>query len=230
MTVFLLPGLLCDRFIWSDQIRALERFAQVIVPEFRCVDSITAMARIVLDAAPPTFALAGHSMGARVAIETFRMEPERVERLALLDTGVHARGPHEEAKRGELIEIARTQGMEAVAARWLPPMLHPDHAALLGPLTDMVKRSTAETFANQQRALLDRPEARAVLPFVKCPALVLCGRQDAWSPVSQHEEIAAAIPHSKLVIVEDSGHMSPVEQPEAVTQALRAWLSDNLQD
>ena len=84
--------------------------------------------------------------------------------------------------------------------------------------------------SNQQRALLDRPEARAVLPLIKCPALVLCGRQDVWSPVSQHEEIAAAIPHSKLVIVEDSGHMSPVEQPEAVTDALLAWLSHHLQD
>lgn len=230
MTVLLLPGLLCDRFIWSDQIRAIEQFAEVIVPDFHHVNSISAMAQIALreseksSAAPGTFALAGHSMGARVAIEAFRMAPERVERLALLDTGVHPRGPTEESKRGELVEIARTQGMEALAARWLPPMLHPDHKALLAPLTEMVKRSTPESFANQQRALLDRPEARAVLPLIKCPTLVLCGREDVWSPVSQHEEIAAAIPHSKLVIVEQCGHMSPVEQPEAVTDALLAWL------
>lgn len=224
MTVLLLPGLLCDRTVWSHQIRALEKIAEVIVPDFRFVNSITAMAQITLDAAPQTFALAGHSMGARVAIETFRLAPDRVERIALLDTGAHPRGPHEESKRGELVEIARTQGMEAMAARWLPPMLHPDHTALLGPLTEMVKRSTPETFANQQRALLGRPEARAVLPLIKCPALVLCGRQDAWSPVSQHEEIAEAMPHSKLVIVEEAGHMAPVEQPEAVTKALLAWL------
>jgi pimeloyl-ACP methyl ester carboxylesterase len=224
MTVLLLPGLLCDRTIWSHQIRAIEKIAEVVVPDLRFVNSITAMAQIALDAAPKRFALAGHSMGARVAIEAFRMAPERVERIALLDTGVHPRGPLEESKRGELVEIARTQGMEAMAARWLPPMLHPDHSSLLGPLAEMVKRSTPETFANQQRALLDRPEARAVLPLIQCPALVLCGRQDAWSPVSQHEEIAAAIPHSKLVIVEDAGHMAPVEQPEAVTEALLAWL------
>ena len=224
MTVLLLPGLLCDRTVWSHQIRALEKIADVIVPDFRFVNSITAMAQLTLEAAPSHFALAGHSMGARAAIETFRLAPDRVERIALLDTGVHPRGPLEESKRGELVEIARSQGMEAMAARWLPPMLHPDHTALLGPLTEMVKRSTPETFANQQRALLDRPEARAVLPLIKCPTLVLCGRQDAWSPVSQHEEIAAAIPHSKLVIVEDAGHMSPVEQPEAVTAAMLAWL------
>ncbi len=230
MTVLLLPGLLCDRTIWSHQIRALENIAEVIIPDFRQINSISAMAQIALReceknaAAPARFALAGHSMGARVAIEVFRMAPDRIDRIALLDTGVHPRGPQEESKRGELVEIARTQGMAAMAARWLPPMLHPDHTALLGPLTEMVMRSTPETFANQQRALLDRPEARAVLPLIKCPALVLCGRQDAWSPVAQHEEIAAAIPHSKLVIVEDSGHMSPVEQPEAVTQALLNWL------
>lgn len=224
MTVLLLPGLLCDRTIWSHQIRALEKIADVIVPDFRQVNSITAMAQMVLDSAPSRFALAGHSMGARVAIEAFRLATDRVERLALLDTGVHPRGPHEESKRGELVEIASTQGMEPMAARWLQPMLHPDHTALLGPLTEMVKRSTPETFANQQRALLDRPEARVVLPLIKCPTLVLCGRQDAWSPVSQHEEIAAAIPHSKLAIVEDAGHMSPMEQPEAVTNALLAWL------
>lgn len=230
MTVVLLPGLLCDQTVWAHQSDALGKISDVVIPDFRGLHSITAMAKLVLDAAPPRFALAGHSMGARVALEVFRMAPDRVERLALLDTGVHPRGPAEEEKRGALVEIARTQGMEAMAARWLPPMLHPDHAALLPPLTEMVKRYTPEQFAGQQRALLDRPEARAVLPLVKCPTLVLCGREDAWSPVSQHEEIAAAIPHSKLVIVEHSGHMSPVEQPRAVTQALIDWLSHDLQN
>ncbi len=182
------------------------------------------MAQLVLDAAPKRFAVAGHSMGGRVALEVLRMAPDKVERLALLDTGTHPRAATEESKRGELVELARSRGMEALAARWLPPMLHPDHATLLGPLTEMVKRSSPETFANQQRALLDRPDARSVLPLVQCPTLVLCGRQDAWSPVSQHEEIAAAIPQSKLVIVDDCGHMSTVEQPEAVTSALREWL------
>jgi pimeloyl-ACP methyl ester carboxylesterase len=230
MTVLLLPGLLCDRTIWNDQVRAIEPFAEVVVPDFRHVNSIGAMAQIALDAAPEAFALAGHSMGARVALEAFRMAPERVKRIALLDTGVHPRGPQEESKRGELVEIARTQGMDAMAERWLPAMLHRDHTALIPHLVEMIRRSTPETFANQQRALLDRPEAQAVLPLIKCPTLVLCGRDDVWSPVSQHEEIAAAIPHSKLVIVEHCGHMSPVEQPQAVTTAVLDWLSYHLQD
>jgi pimeloyl-ACP methyl ester carboxylesterase len=225
VTLFLLPGLLCDQSIWLKQSVVLGEIAEILIPDFRYVRSIPAMAQLVLDAAPRRFAVAGHSMGGRVALEVFRMAPDRVERLALLDTGVHPRGAGEEAKRQELIDLAREDGMEALAARWLPPMLHPDHAALLAPLTEMVKRSTPETFENQQRALLDRPEVRDLLPEINCPALVLCGRQDMWSPVRQHEEIAAAIAGSKLTIVEACGHMAPVEQPAAVTSALREWLA-----
>jgi pimeloyl-ACP methyl ester carboxylesterase len=231
MTVFLLPGLLCDETIWADQRDALgDVVIHVAIPDFRHVNSIEAMARLVLDQAPERFSVAGHSMGGRVALEVYRMAPHRVDRLALLDTGVHPRGATEEAKRGELVELARSQGMAAMAARWLPPMLHPDHSALLGPLTEMVLRSTHETFANQQRALLDRPDARAVLPGIRCPTLVLCGRQDIWSPVAQHEEIAASIPNARLVIVEDCGHMSPVEQPAVVTNALTKALLSHLQN
>src|ERR1700728_1087898 len=140
MTVFLLPGLLCDETIWSDQRQALEAVADVVIPDFRHVNSIAAMAQLVLDAAPQRFSVAGHSMGGRVALEVFRMAPERVERLALLDTGIHTRKPGEEAGRQELIELARIDGMDAVAARWLPGMLRPNHTALLAPLTEMVKR------------------------------------------------------------------------------------------
>jgi pimeloyl-ACP methyl ester carboxylesterase len=221
--ICLLPGLLCDRQIWEHQHAAFSKFAEVIIPDFRYVNSISAMARIVLEAAPERFLLAGHSMGARVALETFRLAPDRVDRLALLDTGIHPRGAGEEEKRQALIDIARDEGMRTMCAHWLPPMVHPKHSALLAPLTEMVLRSTPETFANQQRALLDRPDARAPLSMIECPTLVLCGREDQWSPVKQHEEIAAAIPHSKLVIVEECGHMSPAEQPNAVTAALLAW-------
>jgi pimeloyl-ACP methyl ester carboxylesterase len=102
-------------------------------------------------------------------------------------------------------------------------MLHPEHSAMLETLTEMVLRSTPDTFANQQRALLDRPNAREVLPLIECPTLVLCGREDQWSPVTQHEEIAAGIPQSRLVVVEHSGHMAPFEQPEAVSAAMLEW-------
>jgi pimeloyl-ACP methyl ester carboxylesterase len=223
-TLLLLPGLLCDKTIWREEADSLRELADIAIPDFRYVRSIEAMARVALDMAPERFSLAGHSLGGRVALEIFRMAPHRVDRLAVMDTGVHPRSPGEEAKRQELIDLARSSGMRALAARWLPPMLHPDHMAMLEPLTEMVERSTPATFENQQRALLDRPDARPVLSKIQCPALVLCGRQDAWSPVAQHEQIAADIPHSRLIIVEDSGHMAPFEQPEAVTSALRDWL------
>jgi pimeloyl-ACP methyl ester carboxylesterase len=230
-TIFLLPGLLCDEFVWRDQSAALRECADVIIPDFRNLSSITAMAEAVLTAAPMRFSLAGHSMGARVALEIVRRARERVERLALLDTGIHPRGPAEEAKRGALVDLARNEGMAVMAAQWLPPMLHPGHLSLLPALMEMVMRSTPESFAGQQRALLDRPNAREVLPIIQCPTLVLCGREDRWSPVAQHEEMAAAIPHPKLVVIDDCGHMAPVEQPRGVTEALLEWIrSGNLQD
>lgn len=220
--ICLLPGLLCDRTIWAAQEEALSEFAEVVIPDFRYVDSIPAMARIALEAATEdSFLLAGHSMGARVALEVFRMAPERVEGLALLDTGIHPRGEAEPAKRQELIDLARREGMAAMCARWLPPMVY--QTSTLTELTAMVLRSDPETFARQQKALLDRPDAREVLPLIQCATLVLCGREDQWSPVRQHEEIAAAIPDAKLVIVEECGHMSPFERPEAVTAALLEW-------
>lgn len=219
-TLFLLPGLLCDAQIWEHQTAALSKSAEILIPDFRHVRSITAMAQIVVDLAPERLFIAGHSMGGRVALEVYRMAPARVERLALLDTGIHPRKPTEEASRHELIDLARREGMDALAARWLRPMLHPDHMALLAPLTEMISRSTPDTFENQQRALLDRPDARSVLPLIQCPTLVLCGQEDAWSPAAQHQEIASLISGSTLVVVEECGHMSPVEQPGAVTTAL----------
>jgi pimeloyl-ACP methyl ester carboxylesterase len=223
-TIFLLPGLLCDAEIWKHQDAALSEFANVVIADFRFARSIPAMAQIVLESAPERFSIAGHSMGGRVALEVVRMASARVEKLALLDTGIHPRKPNEEAGRQQLIDLARREGMGALATPWLQPMLHPDHTQLIAPLMEMVKRSTPETFENQQRALLDRPDARTALASIHCPTLVLCGREDIWSPVGQHEEIARLIPGATLVVVEKCGHMSPVERPEAVTAALREWI------
>lgn len=223
-TIFLLPGLLCDAEIWKQQNATLSEFADITIPDFRFVRSIPAMAQIVLETAPERFSIAGHSMGGRVALEVIRTAGARVERLALLDTGIHPRKPNEEAGRQQLIDLARRDGMGALATPWLQPMLHPDHTPLIAPLMEMVNRSTPDTFENQQRALLDRPDARTALSAIQCPTLVLCGREDIWSPVAQHEEIARLIPGAKLVVIEKCGHMSPAEQPEAVTAALREWI------
>jgi pimeloyl-ACP methyl ester carboxylesterase len=169
----------------------------------------------------------GHSMGARVALEMFRAAPQRVARLALLDTGAHPVREGEEAKRQILVDLAFEQGMGALADRWLPPMVHEARAGdplLMEPLKAMVMRATPEHHQRQIRALLNRPDARPLLPTIRCPVLVMVGRQDIWSPLAQHEEIAALIPDSDLVVIEDSGHMSLVEQPDQVSKSLLRWL------
>lgn len=225
----LAPGLLCDPWVWAAQARDLSPDLEVITPDFFGHDSLQTMAKAVLDQAPPRFALAGHSMGARVALEVLALAPERVERLALLDTGVHPPQPGEAERRYELVHLAHDQGMTALAARWLPPMLAPDRtgdAALMADLTAMVERASPEIFERQVRALLDRPDGAARLPLAReMPVAVIVGRQDGWSPLAQHEDIAAALPGSTLTVIEDAGHMSLNEQPEAVTAALRAWLA-----
>jgi pimeloyl-ACP methyl ester carboxylesterase len=126
-----------------------------------------------------------------------------------------------------LVKVAYDQGMDAVADRWLPPMVHPNRVqdeALMTPLRAMVRRATPEIFEGQQRAGLARPDAGPYLDQIACPTLILVGREDGWSPVAQHEEMARRIKGSELVIVEHSGHMVTVEQPETVNQALVDWL------
>ena len=166
-------------------------------------------------------------MGARVALEMVRRAPDRIVRLALLDTGTHPRQPGEAERRQVLVDLADTEGMGALAARWLPPMVHEarvEEPDLMGPLIDMVLRASPAQHARQIRALLDRPDPRPLLPGIACPTLVMVGRQDRWSPLAQHEEIAAAIPGAGLVVIEDSGHMTPVERPTQVSDALLDWL------
>lgn len=226
--VYLLPGLLCDATVWTHQIETLSKRGPVVVPDFRGFSSLTDMARSVLKTAPEAFCLAGHSMGARVALEIMRLAPERVERLALLDTGTHPPKAGEPAQRQRLVDLAYAEGMEALASEWLSPMVHEDRTqdeALMAPLRAMVLGMTPDIYRGQITALLNRPDAAKGLSAIRCPTLVGVGRQDRWSPPAQHEPIAAAISGSTYVVFEDSGHMTPFEVPEQVTSALMDWLS-----
>jgi pimeloyl-ACP methyl ester carboxylesterase len=226
--IILLPGLLCDAGMWSAQTRALEPYADVFVADFSQHDSIQAMARSALTLTQGPVTVIGHSMGARVAMEMVRVSPERIERLGLIDTGIHPRREGEEKNRQVMVDLAFAEGMEALAERWLPPMVHEGRVgdrALMELLKAMVMRATPEQHRRQIQALLNRPDARTHLANITCPTLVMVGRQDRWSPLAQHEEIAALIPNAELVIIEDSGHMSLVEQPEQVSGALLRWLN-----
>ena len=230
-TVLLLPGLLCDEAVWAHARRALAPRAQVVVPDFGATNSVAAMARLAVAAAPARFALAGHSMGGRVALEIARIAPERVERIALLDTGIDPladglAGERERAGRMALLRLAEERGMRAMGRQWARGMVHPDHVdtALFESIVDMIERRTPAVFAAQIRALLGRPDARAVFTGLAMPTLLLCGREDAWSPLRRHEAMRDLLPGSRLVVVEQSGHMTPMEQPEAVSRALADWL------
>lgn len=228
----LLPGLLCDADVWAGQMDVLSASAEIVVGEYGRLDRIERMARHMLDAvAAPRFALAGHSMGGRVALEMLRIAPERVAGLALLDTGTGARAAGvagEEERRGrlELLALAQRDGMAAMARQWAVPMVHPDVVAtpLFERIVAMVARSDPQRFAAQIEALLERPDAAPVLASVTCPLLLLCGQDDRWSPPERHQAMHAQVPHSTLCLIDACGHMSPMEQPEAVTQALAAWL------
>jgi pimeloyl-ACP methyl ester carboxylesterase len=227
----LLPGLVCDATVWAGTRAALGPGAPVSIPDYGLLDSLGAMAEQVLREAPPRFALAGHSMGGRVALEVLRRAPERVTALALLDTGVAPlpageAGEREAAGRHELLALAREQGMAAMAARWVQGMVWPPRlgdTALVQGIIDMFARRSADMFAAQIRALLARPDAGSLLAGIRCPTLVLCGEQDSWAPAARHREMAEKIPGAKLVLVPECGHMCTLERPEQVTRALLDW-------
>ncbi|MDB5743039.1 MAG: alpha/beta hydrolase fold [Polaromonas sp.] len=231
--LFLLPGLLCDRATWAAQCEALAELADCRVPVYRTLDSIEAMAAHVLRAAPSgRFALAGHSMGGRVALEVLRRAPERVDRLALLDTGFQGLAPgdageKERAGRCQLLSRARAEGMRAMGAQWARGMVHPAQVGtpVFEEILAMIERSTPDMFDAQIRALLNRPDASALLTQIRCPTLLLCGRDDLWSPLARHEDMQRAIPGARLQVIEACGHMTTMEQPQAVSRALAQWLA-----
>jgi pimeloyl-ACP methyl ester carboxylesterase len=224
--------LICDQTVWQRQMDALSDVADCICADYGGLDSLPAMAEAVLRTAPDRFSVAGHSMGGRVALEIYRLAPNRVARIALFDTGYlplasGTAGEEEARKRGELVTLAESQGMRAMIAQWLPPMIHPrrvDDTALVNSIIEMMSRKTPAIFAAQEHALLSRPDATPVLEQIRCPALLLCGREDGWSGPAQHAAMSEKIKGSQLVTVPDCGHMSTMEQPAAVSAALREWL------
>jgi pimeloyl-ACP methyl ester carboxylesterase len=224
LPLLMLPGLICDSRIFAAQAEA---FGQVWpVPDYGDAATLADMARRVLDAAPPRFALLGHSMGARVALEIVRSAGDRVDRLALLSTGVHLPGEGEAAKRYALRDLGRQHGMAALVDAWLPPMLAPSHAsgALYEELHAMCVAAGLARFEAQIAALLLRPEVESLLPTIACPTLIAVGSEDRWSPPAQHEAIAALIPGARLAVIDGAGHMLPAEYPDALNAVLADWL------
>ncbi len=222
----LIPGLVSDGFVWGALRAALPASLPAEVADVTAQATITDMARDLLARHPGRLILAGHSMGGRVAMEMARLAPGRIAAMALLNTGMHPRREGEDAKRQAMIDLCHRQGMAGMAAVWLPGMLGPEPAPdLVAALTAMVCRMTPEIHERQLRALLSRPDAAATLSY-RGPMLLITGRQDVWSPIAQHEDIARLCPQARLEIIEDAGHFAPVEQPERVAQLLADWAQD----
>jgi pimeloyl-ACP methyl ester carboxylesterase len=230
--LLLLPGHCCDYAVWESVLLRLAGVADCRVPEFADESSLPAMAGRVLASAPATFALAGHSMGGRVALEVVRQAPERVERLALLDTGCRAfpagpAGEEERERRLTFRALARDQGMRALGDAILERMVLPARladTALVDAILAMVARQTPERVARQGDALLARPDASAAIRAYRGPVVVICGADDRVSPLPQNEDLAALCPRAELVVVPECGHMAPMERPAAVAAALARWL------
>lgn len=226
-TLILLPGMPLDAALWTHQTDHLAEVAEVRVGDLTAHDSMADLARAVLAAAPGRFALAGLSMGGYLAFEILRQAPERVTKLALLDTSARADTPEQTANRRQAVELARQGKYRQVIADNLPRLLHPTHAedrTLVESVYAQAARIGADAYVRQQTAIMNRSDSRPGLSAIRCPTLVLCGRQDAITPPEVHVEMADAIPGARFVPVEDAGHLAPMERPQAVTALLREWL------
>ena len=225
--LLLLPGLLCDRHLWRPQIEALADRVEPLVADLTRDDSFAAMARRVLGEAPPRFALAGLSMGGYVAQEIIRQAPERVLKLALLDTTARADRPEQTQRRRDLIALSERGRFRGVTAQLLPLLIHKDRlgdAALIKTVVEMADAVGADAFRRQETAIIERRDGRDDLARIGVPTLVLCGREDALTPPDLHEEMARLIPGAELEIIEHCGHLSTLERPDQVNGAMREWL------
>lgn len=226
-TVYLLPGLLCDRSLWRHQLEVLSSDYDLRVADFSVGDSMGTYADNILAQAPEKFSVAGLSMGAYVALEIMRKAPERVERLALLDASPYADlQEHREFREGSMA-MARERGIGDVIDAVLPRLVHPsryEDEELVKVIDAMAHRVGVEGFLKQQTALLNRDDYYNDLASVTCPVLVAVGRQDGMTPPRISREIVEAMPSAALVEIENCGHLSTLEQPEAVTALLRYWL------
>ena len=223
----LLPGLLDDRAIWAPVIERLSDVAAVTVPDLSQQETIAGMARAVLEEMPERFALAGLSMGGYVALEIMRQAPASVERLALVDTSARPDAAEQAARRMRLIDEVEHGRFKGIRASLLPNLIAQSRlgdAALAQSLFAMAERVGKDAFIRQQNAIMARIDSRPFLRFIACPTLIIGGREDQITPPPVLEELADGIAGAKLVLLEDCGHLAPIERPDEIAEALRAWL------
>ncbi len=223
LPIVLIPGLLATPRLYAEQIPELWRLGPVTVAIHTRDDSMSGIARRILASAPPRFALAGLSMGGYLSLEILRQAPERVARLALLDTSARPDLPEQSEQRRAQMQLARQGRLDEISDALFPRLVHAnrrDDEALRELVRLMAREVGAEAFARQQTAIIGRPDSRPTLGAIRCPALVIVGDGDLLTPPERAQEIAAGIRGARLVTVPSSGHLSTLEQPQAVTRAL----------
>ena len=228
-TVVLLPGLMCTRDLFADQIAGLADKADMIVAETRKHANLPDMARAILNDAPPHFALAGLSMGGYLAFEILRQAPERVDKLALLGSNARADRPAQIKQRLIGIQMAKVMGCRAAQGYLLPWLVHKKRLSdreLVARIMAMADGTGAPAFERQQRAIIGRPDNRPFLAQIKCPTLIIVGEQDALTPVKVAREMAEGIADARVEIIPDCGHLSSMERPEQVNRYLSRWLAE----
>jgi pimeloyl-ACP methyl ester carboxylesterase len=225
--LILIPGLLCNGRVFKHQFQNLIQDVDVEIADTSRGETMEEIARAILENTPARFAVAGHSMGGAIAFQIWKQAAGRVERLALLDTSPLPDSPPSMAQRREMIRMAEEKKLEEVARLLLPRLLNPGHqqnAELVEAVVHMARETPADVFIRHQHAQIKRPDCRELLVSIDCPTLVLVGRDDRLTPPEISEEMARVIPNAVFKSVNDSGHLTPVEQPESVTAALREWL------
>ncbi len=227
-TLVLVPGHMCDERLWDHQTRYLGDIADVIIGETRLDDSMAGIAKRILDQSPDRFALAGLSMGGHIVMEIMRQAPERVTKLALLDTAAADDTPERRAVREGMADQFAVGDVKILVEDFLQLLLSPERLnedpVLVAQIREMMIDTANMCFPKQVKALLKRPDSRPDMPHYTCPTLIICGRQDYLTPWAGHEEMADLIPGARLIPIEDCAHMSTMERPQAVTALMRDWL------
>lgn len=225
--LLLVPGLLCSARLYAPQVVALWPYGPVMVADHRRDADVQAIAARVLANAPPRFALAGLSMGGYIAFAMMRLAPERIVKLALLDTSARPDTPEQSAARENFIAMAEAGRLSDVVDTLTPRLLHKNRhgdTALVRTVRDMADDTGVTAFVQQERAIITRPDSRPLLASINCPTMVLVGEGDELTPPALAQEMASGIAGARLVVVPGSGHLSTLEQPDAVNAALGEWL------
>ncbi|MDH7785424.1 pimeloyl-ACP methyl ester carboxylesterase [Ochrobactrum sp. 19YEA23] len=229
--VVMVPGLACTWELFAPQSSALEGLATFSVANHSACDDLPSLARSILDDAPPRFALCGFSLGGYVALEIMRQAPDRVTRLALLDTAAGPELPEQTVRRRRLLKLAIEEGMDRVCDLMMPYLVGTtrwNDPALAATVRRMFSDTGAAAFSRQVQVIMSRPDSRPDLRHIQCPTMILVGRDDMLTPVAAAEEMAAEIPHASFIVLSDCGHLTTLERPAAVSAAMQNWLAKGI--